>query len=226
MFPSALYAQVTQASAHETMVTAHSRSVRDGHRKSWTLGPPNKDIYQTHCPHSGDRRAAPSWKCSRGLAPRGGLAYPGAKARCPAARHADVLKSGKEHKNHTHTHTYTASDGASRGGRRDSATAHVKVLWDGGAGSQNCRVVSSQTISRKMVCEIWIFIALAPPCTHASMHAPADCTVQYHYHLCHISGALSSCTSANPFSISACVHACSIRRTRARQFLNFLVTIQ
>ena len=54
-FPRALYTQVTQVSAHETMVTAYSGSVRGRHWKSWGLGPPG--TVQTHFPHSGNRKA-------------------------------------------------------------------------------------------------------------------------------------------------------------------------
>ena len=56
-FPCALCAQVTQASARETMATAHSGSARDRHWNSWALGTPR--TVQTHSPHSGDRRALP-----------------------------------------------------------------------------------------------------------------------------------------------------------------------
>ena len=54
-FPHALYTQVTQASARETMVTADSGSARGRHWKSWALGPPG--TVQVHSPHSGDRKA-------------------------------------------------------------------------------------------------------------------------------------------------------------------------
>ena len=56
-FPCALCAQVTRASARETMGTADSRSARDRHWKSRALGTPC--TVQTHSPHSGDRRARP-----------------------------------------------------------------------------------------------------------------------------------------------------------------------
>jgi len=58
MFPCALCAQVTQASARETMATACSGSARDRHWNSWALGNPH--TVQTCSPHSGNRLAQPS----------------------------------------------------------------------------------------------------------------------------------------------------------------------
>jgi hypothetical protein len=56
-FPRALYTQVTQASVHETMVTADSGSARGRHWKTWALSPPC--TVQTHSPHSGNRKGNP-----------------------------------------------------------------------------------------------------------------------------------------------------------------------
>ena len=55
--PCALCAQVTRASARETMATADSGSARDRHWKSRARRAPR--TVQAHSPHSGDRRARP-----------------------------------------------------------------------------------------------------------------------------------------------------------------------
>ena len=56
-FPCALCAQVTRASARETMATADSRSARDRHWKSRALRTPC--TIQAHSPRSGNRQARP-----------------------------------------------------------------------------------------------------------------------------------------------------------------------
>ena len=55
--PCALCAQVTRASARETMATADSGSARDRHWKSRARRAPC--TVQAYSPHSGDRRARP-----------------------------------------------------------------------------------------------------------------------------------------------------------------------
>lgn len=55
--PCALCAQVTRASARETMATADSGSARDRHWKSRARRAPR--TVQAYSPHSGDRRARP-----------------------------------------------------------------------------------------------------------------------------------------------------------------------
>ena len=80
-FPCASCAQVTLASASETMATAHSRSARDRHWTSWALGP--HDTVQTHSPHSGNRRARPRpGKLARACTSLQAW-IPGAKKRTP-----------------------------------------------------------------------------------------------------------------------------------------------
>jgi hypothetical protein len=41
-----------------------------------------------------------------------------------------------------------------------TADKSLIMARESGTGSRNCRVVSSLTVSRKMVCNFWIFIAL------------------------------------------------------------------
>ena len=124
-FPCALCAQVTRASARETMATADSRSARDRHWKSRALGTPC--TVQTHSPHSGDRRARPR----PGRAPEGLHLCRGRETREPK----DTISESKrsllcEHVAQTGTIIYGTSQRTARNpASRSGAVRTIRRLW-------------------------------------------------------------------------------------------------